>query len=215
MASLERSFLHDLSNTVTSLTFASRRLAASGSPDPVLARTVDQLIRRLSTEVSCQRALSSHDLRDLDLEMKTVPPVSILDDLQAFTALHPVCARRRVAIPVIRALGDLLTDRAVLGRVLANMVLNACEATPDGGEIRVSFADAAEGPEFSVWNSAAIPDVYQPRIFQRNFSTKPGLGHGLGTFGMKLLGEKALGGRVSFTSSPADGTTFRIRLPGR
>jgi sensor histidine kinase regulating citrate/malate metabolism len=49
-------------------------------------------------------------------------------------------------------------------------------------------------------------------MFQRNFSTKDGMGRGLGTYSMKFLGEEILGGRVSFTSDPENGTTFSLRL---
>ena len=61
----------------------------------------------------------------------------------------------------------------------------------------------------------AIPDAVAPRVFQRFFSTKPGSGRGLGGFAVKLLGERYLKGRVTFTTSPAEGTTFRVRLPLR
>jgi signal transduction histidine kinase len=52
-------------------------------------------------------------------------------------------------------------------------------------------------------------------VFQRSFTTKSGTGHGLGTYGMRLLGERYLGGRVSFVTSAEGGTVFsmRLRLP--
>ena len=52
------------------------------------------------------------------------------------------------------------------------------------------------------------------RIFQRNFSTKEQDGRGIGTFSMKLFGEKILGGQVSFTTSKTGGTTFKFAYPG-
>ena len=65
---------------------------------------------------------------------------------------------------------------------------------------------------FCVWNAQAIPQKFAIRIFQRNFSTKEQAGRGIGTYSMKLFGEKFLGGRVSFTSSPKKGTVFRLTL---
>ena len=53
------------------------------------------------------------------------------------------------------------------------------------------------------------------RIFQRSVSTKAERGRGLGTYGMKLLGERYLGGEVSFVSTEEAGTTFSVRLPIR
>ncbi|MFA7348153.1 MAG: ATP-binding protein, partial [Desulfurivibrionaceae bacterium] len=57
-----------------------------------------------------------------------------------------------------------------------------------------------------------MPENVQLQIFQRSFSTK-GTGRGLGTYSIKLLGERYLKGRVSFTSTPEKGTTFRFRCP--
>ena len=57
------------------------------------------------------------------------------------------------------------------------------------------------------------PDAVAKRVFQRNFTTKEGAGRGLGTFSTKLFGEQILKGKVQFTSSPAEGTVFELRLP--
>jgi len=57
-----------------------------------------------------------------------------------------------------------------------------------------------------------MPESVRLQVFQRSFSTKSH-DRGLGTYSMKLLAERYLGGTVSFTSSVEEGTTFRIRLP--
>jgi phage-related tail fiber protein len=63
-----------------------------------------------------------------------------------------------------------------------------------------------------VWNEGTIPAAIVPRIFHRYFSTKPEPGRGHGTWAMKALGEKALGGTVSFDTSKAGGTWFQLAL---
>jgi sensor histidine kinase regulating citrate/malate metabolism len=63
-----------------------------------------------------------------------------------------------------------------------------------------------------VHNDAPIPREVRLQIFQRAFSTK-GPGRGLGTYSMKLLSQRYLGGDVSFTSSEEGGTTFKARYP--
>ncbi len=50
------------------------------------------------------------------------------------------------------------------------------------------------------------------QMFHRSFSTK-GTGRGLGTYSMKLLSERYLGGSVTFRSIPGEGTTFTARYP--
>ncbi len=66
--------------------------------------------------------------------------------------------------------------------------------------------------EFRIHNPAAIPDEVQLQVFQRSFSTK-GTGRGLGTYSAKLITERYLKGRISFTSSTDEGTTFRVAFP--
>jgi CheY-like chemotaxis protein len=52
----------------------------------------------------------------------------------------------------------------------------------------------------------------QLQIFQRSFSTK-GSGRGLGTYSIKLLAERYSKGRVSFATSPEEGTVFSAACP--
>jgi signal transduction histidine kinase len=108
---------------------------------------------------------------------------------------------------------EVRADPSLLLRVLANMVTNALEATPEGGAVAAGARATAGRVEFFVHNAAAIPPEIRPRIFQRSFSTKARQGRGLGTYGMKLLGERYLGGEVDFTTGESAGTEFRLRLP--
>jgi sensor histidine kinase regulating citrate/malate metabolism len=66
---------------------------------------------------------------------------------------------------------------------------------------------------FNVWNHKEIPEKMRLRIFQRNYTTKEGEGHGQGTYAMKVFGENFLGGRVEFETSDKSGTVFRFILP--
>ena len=66
---------------------------------------------------------------------------------------------------------------------------------------------------FEVWNEGLIPEEVQYRIFTRSFTTKSEPGHGLGTYSMKLFGEKYLKGKISFHSTDSTGTVFRYSLP--
>jgi signal transduction histidine kinase len=100
-------------------------------------------------------------------------------------------------------------------RVLGNMVTNALEATPTGGTVRLWCRRHGGRLRFCVHNQGEIPREVALRVFQRHFSTKGGSGRGLGTYAMKLLGERHLGGTVDFETDPAAGTVFRLALPSR
>ncbi len=92
------------------------------------------------------------------------------------------------------------------------MAVNAMEATSEGDTI--TLWSSREGDEicFRVHNPGEIPETLRSRIFQRSFTTKGATGRGLGTYAMKLFGEKVLGGKVGFDTDAA-GTTFWVRLP--
>jgi signal transduction histidine kinase len=64
-----------------------------------------------------------------------------------------------------------------------------------------------------VHNDGVIPRDVQLQIFQRSFSTRPGEGRGIGTYSVRLLVERYLGGRVGFISEPEIGTRFTVTLP--
>ena len=92
------------------------------------------------------------------------------------------------------------------------MIINASEATPEGGSVHLTTTVENGAIVWEVWNDYFIPKEIQKRIFQRHFSTKSKIGRGLGTYSMKLFGEKYLNGEVSFLSSKGKGTTFTFRL---
>jgi hypothetical protein len=108
--------------------------------------------------------------------------------------------------------GTITTDPRLLGRVLGNMVKNALEAIPQGQTVTIRCLEQGDSLVFSVNNPGVMPEDVQRQVFQRSFSTKSKSGRGIGTHSIKLLGERYLDGKVGFTSDPAEGTTFSIRL---
>jgi signal transduction histidine kinase len=109
-------------------------------------------------------------------------------------------------------LAELSTDPTLLRRVMGNLLKNALEATEPGQTVTVGCSPALAGVELRVHNPGVMPPEVQLQVFHRSFSTK-GPGRGLGSYSVRLLGERYLQGRVSFTSTPGSGTTFRLWLP--
>ena len=210
----ERAFFHDLNNTLTSLLCASATLADEAKgPLSADAATVVHLTGRVVRELDLQRHLVAASVDDLQPVLATTPLPTLLDDLREIITHHPASQGKRTTITQPQTPVILRADLTLLLRVLENMALNALEATPPGGEIRITAAGTPESMVFEVWNETPIPPEIARRVFQRNFSTKGALGRGLGTYSMKLIGEQLLGGNVSFDSSALEGTTFRFALP--
>jgi signal transduction histidine kinase len=112
------------------------------------------------------------------------------------------------AVPRVYADPDKLTQ------VLTNLVENACKyaslsgltisADVDGADVAVSVSDRGEG----------IPEEDLPRVFDKFFRRDQGrpTGSGLGLWISRGL-VQAHGGRLTATSVPGEGTTFRFTLP--
>lgn len=104
------------------------------------------------------------------------------------------------------------TDHKLLSRVLLNMIKNAIEASGDEYTVVVQPKIIEDNLEVSVNNPGIINPSVRNSIFQFGNSTK-GNGRGIGTYSMKLIGENYLHGKVWFTSTEKEGTTFYISIP--
>ena len=107
---------------------------------------------------------------------------------------------------------EVYVDRALLKQAVLNLILNAAEAMPGGGQLRLVLSRRGEAAEITVGDTGkGIPLENRQKIFQLFFTTRPG-GSGIGlasTFRIVQL----LNGSIDFTSEVGRGTTFRIELP--
>jgi signal transduction histidine kinase len=210
--SLERIFIHDLMNTLHGLRGWTELLQAAGAEATTVAGRIIDLADHLTAEVESQRRLLQAECGELVPDLRPVRPGHILDELLASVGADS--ANRLIRLPPPPEAAMVRTDPVILCRILGNMVVNALEAVPMGALVRVWHEDRAGRPTFIVQNPGCMPPEVADRIFQRSFSTKASRGRGLGTYGMKVLGESVLGGKVGFTSDWEDGTRFFIELPG-
>lgn len=208
---LERIFIHDLKNSLQGLMGWTEILQGAGADASAIAGRILEAASHLTAEVESQGRLLQAETGELVPDLQSVAPGHILDELLASlgaeAATQMICLRPPLETPNLR------TDPAILGRILGNMATNALEAIPQRAMARVWYENPAGRPIFCVQNPGCMPPEVADRIFQRSFSTKAERGRGLGTYGMKLLGEAVLGGRVGFTSDTEAGTRFFIELP--
>lgn len=212
--SLERVFYHDLLNTLGGLEGWSSLIVRYKEMDPrEAASSILALSQRLRQEIEDQRRLTQAEQNQLAVRSEEMLVGNVLEQLRAIFNAHESARDRALAIEPAAVTEVVVSDPALLERVLVNMIKNALEASRPGQTVRVWFERRDGRPVFLVNNAGVIPEPVALRIFQRSFSTKPEQGRGIGTYSMKLFGERHLGGKVEFTTTPETGTTFWIDLP--
>lgn len=104
-------------------------------------------------------------------------------------------------------------DREQIQKVITNLLLNAAEAAPANGEIRVSTAQSAGWTVLTVSdNGCGMSREFIQKSLFRPFQTTKKTGLGIGMFQSKMIVE-AHGGRMTVTSTPGSGSTFQVFLP--
>jgi len=210
---LEKVFLHDILNTAGGVQGLSEVMVEAEPCDmDHLKDTVRHLADQLVDEITAQRDFLSAENDDLIVEPRAVNCGEIANMVAQRYRNHPVTGDRQIFVGGEGAPVVFRTDPTLLSRILGNMVKNALEASADGTTVTLDYGRKPGLAWFSVHNPGFIPTDIQPHIFTRAFSTK-GSGRGLGTYGMRLLCERFLGGRVDFRSHPTNGTLFTVTLP--
>jgi two-component system, cell cycle sensor histidine kinase and response regulator CckA len=179
------------------------RIAAAGEE---AARLASQLLAFSKQQRVAPRRVEVNGVvgRTLDLLSPTLPPA--------------------VRIEAELADGDLFVqaDETQLQQVVMNLCLNARDAMPEGGTLRVRTAScpppepSADGP--AEWVCLTVEDEgqgmteqVQAQIFEPFFSTKE-KGTGLGLAVVRQIVE-SFGGRVEVRSEPGRGSRFVVALP--
>jgi len=208
---LERIFFHDLMNALGSLHGVISLIRERDHPDPVHMEILEATYNSLFDSISEQKQYSLAESGQLSVRKEEIHTRDLLIEV---TLPFSGNSTYRSAVEVEETIAEMtiVSDPALLGRVLTNMVKNALEASVPGNPVRIGTGLSGKNIRFWVHNQGMIPREVQQQIFERSFSTK-GKGRGLGTFSMKLIGETYLGGKVDFSSDAENGTIFMIDLP--
>lgn len=142
-------------------------------------------------------------------------PVLVAPLIERVTELLATDAERRGISLTLRLDPDIKTrgEESRLREVVMNLLLNALDASPQGGEIRVSASAAGPGQiELRVEDAGAgVSPKIRDKVFQPFFTTKP-RGSGLGLAIVEGIVSQH-GGRLHLETSDLGGASFRIQLP--
>ena len=211
---LERTFFHDILNLVSGLTAIHDMLATENTPidSKGLLKSARNSTWQLLGEIQSQQMLLAAERRDLAVIFKQVPVDELLREVVDQYKSNPMFEDKTLKVlPKIPSI-NVETDPVLLRRVVGNMVKNGLEASPNGDPVNVGCQSRNGRVRIWVHNKSVMSPNVQHKVFLKSFSTK-GRSRGLGTYSMKLLTERYLGGKVKFSSAIGQGTIFSLYLP--
>jgi putative PEP-CTERM system histidine kinase len=200
--------VHDLKNTVSTLSLMVQNITTHFG-DPAFR---EDCLRGLSRSVAHMNDLIRRlTLLRQELELKRAE--TDLNEVLASALADLAGARGVTWVKDLQAVPKIQADPEQLRKVFANLLLNACEAVNDAGEVRVSTAQE------NGWVTATVSDngcgmspEFMRRSLFRPFQTTKKTGLGIGMFQSRAIVE-AHQGRIEVESQPGKGTTFRVLLP--
>ena len=170
----------------------------------ILAEEIRRLDRVVKTFLDFTRPVEIHPV---DTEL--APLVR-----EVFALAEPQARKNKVRLVFAGngATPPVHVDRDLIKQALLNLVLNGCQAMPQGGELTITPRAVPKAVEMEIRDSGVgIPPEAQKRIFSLFYTTKPG-GTGVG-LAMAFRVVQLHSGTIDFTSEVNRGTTFRITLP--
>lgn len=210
---LERVFFHDVLNSAGGISGLSDIFGVVDDPAEMkeIADMISTSSHNLVSDIKVQRELSAAERGDLMVDIVESNSYYVLKDVAQLYGNHEVTGDKVISIDQESENFMFNTDITLLRRILGNMTKNALEASLPKSVIKLKAQELEEFLLFSVHNAGFMERDVQLQLFKRSYSTK-GKGRGLGTYSMKLFGEKYLGGKVQVESSKEKGTTFFIQL---
>jgi signal transduction histidine kinase len=218
---------HDFNNILTAILGYGNLLAARVESDPSAREEVGEILKAAERAAALTRQLLAFGRRQV-LEPVVLPLNELVTNLENMLA-------RLIGEDVVLltgldpSVGNVRADRGQLEQVLVNLVVNARDAMPAGGRLRIETAVAAldeasaarhglpRAGRYAVLavhdTGKGIDEATAKRIFEPFFTTKEkGKGTGLGLSTVHGIVHQS-GGGIAVSSEPGTGTTFRVYLP--
>ena len=210
LGQLSGGLAHELRNPLGTIKASAEMLNRTVSGENEIAREVAGFI---ASEVDRTNSLITRFLdfaRPLQLRTDKADLAQTLDRAVA------AAQRERPAVAIYKNYDPEIPpfpfDAELMERVFFNLIVNAAQATEDGGAVTVKTRPSADAAEIAVIDrGAGIDPKNLDSIFNPFFTTKPtGVGLGLAIVS-KIVDQH--GGKIAVESEPGKGSVFRVLLP--
>jgi PAS domain S-box-containing protein len=206
---------HELRNPLGAISNAAYFLSmVLEEPEPEVKETLEILQK----EVKTSEMIISSLLDFARAKPPTRRKVDINDVVQETLSRATVPENVEVVSQLDETLPIILADPDQLGQVFENIILNAIQAMPEGGQLVVKTSEVSEKLPKSEWVAISFADTGMGisqenlnKLFEPLFTTKA-KGVGLGLAVVKSLVD-GHGGTIEIQSKVGKGSTFTVRLP--
>jgi two-component system cell cycle sensor histidine kinase/response regulator CckA len=204
---------HDMNNVLASIMALAGMLQERHKADPAICKSMDTLLHAAGRGRDLVKGLT-------DFARKDIPESRFLDLNEVVRKEAELLNRttlQKVAVELVlqEDLPKVKGDESSISNALMNLCVNALDAMPSGGRLRLSTGVGVDGQLTLAVGDTGLgmtPEVVQ-RAMEPFFTTKPvGKGTGLGlalVYGVM----KSHGGKVEIRSEPGQGTEILLSFP--
>ena len=202
--------IHDLKNFSSVLSMVAHN-ARENFDKPEFRR--DALTTISNTVLRMNNLMQKLSILPKELELKFSLTDLNYTMTQALTKSRVEDASGIRLIKELNVIPRVMADSEYIEKVFLNLILNAIEAMPQGGEIKISSRDDEKFVEFSLRDTGCgMSNEFMDKHLFKPFQSTKNKGLGIGLFQCKTIIE-AHKGKMDVQSKADEGTTFILRLP--
>jgi signal transduction histidine kinase len=216
IAELAGGFIHEIKNHVSTVNL-NLQLLADDFAEPQTPRERRAKLRIDRLQAQSQKLVDvSNDflrfVRSQEVNAEPTPLEDVIAEMVDFVGPTAKAANIDISVYAAPGLPPVNLDRDLFKQALLNLILNAEQAMPEGGQVVLQTRADGDWVCLDVIDTGTgIDPAVLPKLYRPFHTTKPG-GTGLGLPTTKKI-VRAHGGDIEVQSEPGRGTKFTIRLP--
>jgi CheY-like chemotaxis protein len=211
---VERIARHDLKTPLNSIVAAARLLREERTPTESEAELLDVVERagyRVLSMVNLSFDIFRMERGEYRFQPQAVDLSQLVERIAADLRIHAVSKGVGLRLPQGGTPVHAWADELLCYSILANLLKNAIEASPDSAAVTVTLSEAGANVLLSVHNHGEVPEPVRAHFFEKYSTSGKSGGLGLGTYSARLLA-RVQEGDISMRTSVREGTTLEIRL---